>query len=180
MLLEQEKTMSSIRRPSHAVAFLLISLVLAGTAVAQIITTVAGGALPATPLPGVAASIHPPGGIAADAVGNVYLSNGDVVFKLDATGTLTRVAGTGTSGYSGDGGPATSAQLDASGVAVDASGNLYIADADNNRIRLVTAQGSRAVLGLTLTHSGNFKAGQNGAYAVIVRILCAVDRRIGD
>jgi uncharacterized protein (TIGR03437 family) len=53
------------------------------------------------------------------------------------TYTITTVAGIGLPGYSGDNGPATSAQLNAGGVAVDATGNLYIADWDNNRIRKV-------------------------------------------
>ncbi len=55
---------------------------------------------------------------------------------------ITTIAGTGTAGYSGDGGPATSAELNQpSGVAVDSAGNLYIADTYNNRIRMVTPTG---------------------------------------
>ena len=58
------------------------------------------------------------------------------------SGTITTVAGTGTAGFSGDGGPATSAELnDPRGVAVDGAGNLYIADSDNNRIRKVDGRG---------------------------------------
>ena len=62
--------------------------------------------------------------------------------KIDATGKLTTVAGNGTgiSGFSGDGGPATAAQLNGpTDVFVDKSGNIFIADANNNRIREVVA-----------------------------------------
>jgi hypothetical protein len=61
--------------------------------------------------------------------GNVYFASDDCVFKLDTDGVLTRVAGNSRSGYSGDGGPATSAQFYGPWVAVDGVGNLYIADA---------------------------------------------------
>ena len=61
-----------------------------------------------------------------------------VVREIDSTGSETVVAGYGGQGYSGDGGPATSAELDDPlGVAVDASGNLLVADEGNNRVRLV-------------------------------------------
>ena len=97
---------------------------------AYLIGTVAGGGLPATPAPAVNSSLGPTHGVALDASGNVYLSAANCVFKVDISGTLTRVAGASTAfGYSGDGGPATSAKLyDPAGVAVDGAGNLYIAD----------------------------------------------------
>jgi len=77
-------------------------------------------------------------GIAVDRAGNViFASSGyTAVFRLDSSGILSQVAGNGSEGYSGDNGPATSAELAPwAGVAVDASGNLFIADASNNRIR---------------------------------------------
>src|ERR1019366_4347999 len=66
------------------------------------------------------------------------------ILRLDAkTGILTLAAGNGTVGFSGDNGPATSAQLAyPTGVAVDSAGNLYIADAVNNRVRILTPVGS--------------------------------------
>jgi sugar lactone lactonase YvrE len=80
-------------------------------------------------------------GIAIDGAGNLFLAAtpGQVVVRIDPAGTLTIVAGqVGVSGYSGDGGPATSALLhDPTGIALDASGNLYIADRNNHRIRRV-------------------------------------------
>jgi trimeric autotransporter adhesin len=84
-------------------------------------------------------------GIAVDANGNLYVSGGmlNVVQKIVPSGAVTNVAGaTDTGGFSGDGGAATSAQLNNPvGVAVDAAGNIYIADSGNNRIRKVTTDG---------------------------------------
>jgi uncharacterized protein (TIGR03437 family) len=84
--------------------------------------------------------------VAVDAGGNVYLCDATrhIVAKVSRDGTLTVVAGNGISigGYSGDGGPATSASLNyPAGVAVDDSGNIYIADTKNHRIRKVSPQG---------------------------------------
>jgi hypothetical protein len=77
-------------------------------------------------------------------------------------GTIKTVAGTGTAGFSGDGGPATSAQLNQPvAVAADASGNLYIADQHNNRIRIVTSTG----IIRTLTGSSPGFAGDGGPAA---------------
>jgi trimeric autotransporter adhesin len=83
-------------------------------------------------------------GLAADDSGNLYISDGEncVIRKVDTSGTITTVAGNGTCGYLGDGQKATSAELEyPEGVAVDGSGNLYIADNGNNRVRKVTPDG---------------------------------------
>jgi uncharacterized protein (TIGR03437 family) len=80
--------------------------------------------------------------VTTDASGNVYFSSGHAVFKITSSGTLTLAAGNSRPGFSGDGGPATAAQLNSpQGLAVDSQGNLYIADQVNNRVRKVTAQG---------------------------------------
>ena len=79
--------------------------------------------------------------VAVDAMGNQYIPDGDhhVVYRVDRLGATSVVAGTGSSGFSGDGGLATNAQLrQPSGVAVDGVGNLYIADTSNNRLRKVS------------------------------------------
>ena len=104
------------------------------------IATFAGGGLPPANILGTSASLFPPGSVAVDGTGNVFFADEHVVLRLDATtGGLTLVAGNGTPGYSGDGGPAAGAQLHGpSGVAVDASGSVYIADTYNHRIRKVS------------------------------------------
>ena len=96
--------------------------------------------------------------VALDGAGNLYFQNGrNVVLRLDVTtGVVTPVAGNGAQGFSGDNGPATSAQLNnPMGVAVDAVGNLYIADCGNQRIRIVTN-------GVITTVAGNGKFGFSG------------------
>ena len=93
--------------------------------------------------PATQAQLDGPHGVAFDAAGNLYIAdNGNQrIRKVDAaTGTISTIAGTGERGYGGDGGPATQAQLyGPHGVALDAAGNLYIADNDNHRIRKVDA-----------------------------------------
>ena len=99
------------------------------------------------------AKLTAPAGVAVDAQGNVYIadSGNNVIRRVDArTGIITTVAGNfaadkandGLGGFSGDGGPATSAQLnDPQGVALDGAGDLFIADTFNNAIREVTPDG---------------------------------------
>jgi len=92
--------------------------------------------------PATSAQIQSPLGLAADSQGNLYIGDGSRVRKVLANGTILSVAGTGAFGYSGDGGPATAAQITIpSGLAVDRSGNLYILDTENNRVRKVTPDG---------------------------------------
>jgi YD repeat-containing protein len=82
--------------------------------------------------------------VAVDAAGNIFIADygNNRIRKVDASGIITTVAGTGTSGYSGDGGPATEARLNyPDGIAVDAAGNIFIADYGNNRIREVDTSG---------------------------------------
>ncbi|MGA2272114.1 MAG: hypothetical protein ABSH00_01070 [Bryobacteraceae bacterium] len=119
------------------------------------ISTVAGGAPPTTPAPAASTAIGTVKRVTADASGNVYFSSGHAVFKITPGGTLTLVAGNSRPGFSGDGGPATAAQLNSpQGLAVDSQGNLYIADQVNNRVRMVTPQG------VISTFAGNGKLGQ--------------------
>ncbi len=79
-----------------------------------------------------------------DAAGNLFIADysNNRIRKVTRDGVISTVAGNGIRGFSGDGGPATSAQLSyPSGVAVDTAGNLFIADYSNNRIRKVTPAG---------------------------------------
>jgi ribosomal protein S11 len=78
------------------------------------------------------------------------------VRKIDPSGTITTVAGTGRAGFSGDGGPATEAKLTAYDVAVDGQGNIYITDLDNQRIRMVDKDG------IITTIAGSGKKGYSG------------------
>lgn len=88
--------------------------------------------------PATAAQLNFPAGLAVDAAGNLYIADGQRVRKV-ANGVISTVAENITAGFSGDNGPATSALLNSpSGIAVDTAGNLYIADAENRRIRKVS------------------------------------------
>ncbi len=92
--------------------------------------------------PATGASLNFPGGLALDVAGNLYFSD-DVNFRIRRVaidGTIATIAGNGTAGFSGDGGPATAASLNGNfGIAVDLLGNIFIADSINNRIRSITA-----------------------------------------
>ncbi|MFZ4516700.1 MAG: fibronectin type III domain-containing protein, partial [Acidimicrobiia bacterium] len=80
--------------------------------------------------------------VAVDNNGNTYVGTWSEVRKIAPNGTVTTIAGTGTSGYSGDGGTATYAQLrGVFGIAVDNAGNVYIADRDNHRVRKIATNG---------------------------------------
>jgi sugar lactone lactonase YvrE len=84
------------------------------------------------------------GSVAADAWGNFFIADSanNRIRKVNSNGIIATVAGNGTNGYSGDGGPATNAELfNPTGAAVDALGNLYIADKANNCIRMVATNG---------------------------------------
>lgn len=102
-----------------------------------------------------------PNAVFVDATGNIFIadSGNHAVREVQAaTGTIATVAGVGSWGYSGDGGPAASAQLNTpSGLFVDRSGNLYIADTNNNAIRVVAAAG-----GQIKTVAGNGQWGYSG------------------
>ena len=109
-----------------------------------IISTYAGGA-PGSPTAAIA--------MAADAQGNVYFVDGygytlaparsNSVFKIDPSGSITRIAGNSRTGFSGDGGPGTSASLySPMAVAVDRAGNVFIVDAGNQRVRRVSKDGT--------------------------------------
>ncbi len=83
-----------------------------------------------------------PGGLAYDAQGDLFFAetSNHVVRRVSATGVLTTVAGTGVQGFAGDGGPASAARLDSpAAVAIDAAGDIFIADSHNHRIRRVDA-----------------------------------------
>jgi uncharacterized protein (TIGR03437 family) len=117
---------------------------------AGIITTVAGGAygFSGDGGPATKAALNFPAGVTVDSAGNIYFTDAgnQRVRKVNTAGIISTVAGNGTQGLSGDGGPATSAQFrfdlsSNAGLAVDGAGNLYIADVGNDRVRKVNPAG---------------------------------------
>lgn len=142
-------------------AILLIS-VWPGAGLAQnIITTVAGSGISGYSGDGGAATqaeLSVPSSVAVDSAGNIYIADqrNNRVRKVAASGVITTLAGNGNPGYAGDGGPATSAELNSpNSVAVDGAGDVYIADTLNNRIRIVQN-------GTIFTAVGNGTAGYAG------------------
>jgi sugar lactone lactonase YvrE len=137
------------------------------------------------------AQLMGPRGLAFDPAGNLFIadSGNHVIRRIAASdGTITTVAGAGSRGFSGDGGPATRARLNTpDGVAFDAAGNLFIADTLNHRIRkvnragtIVTVAGSGAIS--TVGHStGGFGFSGDGGPAVYAQLSIpegvAVDTR---
>ena len=118
-----------------------------------VITTVAGngiGGYNGDGIQATSAQLYNPLGVAVDASGNLYIAdawNYRIRMVTKSTGVITTVAGTGVAGYNGDGVQATSADLNNPlGVAVDASGNIYIADSDNHRIRMFSQYGTPSAL----------------------------------
>jgi len=121
--------------------------------------------------PATAARLGSPEAVAVDEAGNVYIADYDNnrVRKVDGAGTITTVAGTGTRGATGDGGPATYAQIDhPAGVVPDRAGNLFIVDYGNERVRKVDSAGTIRTVAGTGTRG---LSGDNGA---------AVDARLKD
>jgi hypothetical protein len=140
-----------------------------------------GQAMTARHIYTVASGVRQPSAVAVDGAGNLVVADQsapqvDVVAVRTGTfygqkmkvGHLYVVAGTGTSGFSGDGGPATNAELNfPQGVAVDGAGNLIIADRDNNRIRAVAAStgtfyGKKMTAGHIYTVAGTGAQGYSG------------------
>ncbi len=135
-----------------------------------IISTIAGGlgaGFSGDGGPATSANLSNPISVWIDVDGSIVFSdNGNArIRKINTAGVISTIAGIGSFGYSGDGGPATGAQLRPNGVTTDASGNMYIADGSNHRIRKVTpppvtVSGTTTVCeGSTTTFTGSVTGG---------------------
>jgi len=140
--------------------FALISLSL--QCHAQIITTVAGIdtlGYNGDNMLAISASLYTPSGVAVDEIGNIYIADtyNERIRKIDTVGIITTIAGTGSYGYNGDGIPATNAKLYFPvGIICDNLGNIYFADAYNNRVRKISTAG------IITTIAGNGDTAFNG------------------
>ena len=162
-----------LRRSCSALVLAALAAAVAGaqTADDRTIETVAGGGSSFGDRgAATAGQLNTPSGVALDGAGNLYIAdtNNHRIRKVDAsTGNISTVAGTGTDGYSGDGGAATAARLNSpSGVAVDGAGNLYIADTGNSRIRKVDSSGNIS----TVAGTGTDGYSGDGAAATAARL----------
>jgi sugar lactone lactonase YvrE len=143
-----------------------LAIASASGAAQSVISTVLGE-IPGAPngVPALSVSLNLPSGVATDGKGNVYVSlrASHQVVRIDPTGTLYLVAGTGAQGSqgpSGDGGPAVSATLSIPlGLILDTAGNLYIADAGSNRIRMVDTKG---IIHTFAGNGNNINSGDGG------------------
>ena len=114
--------------------------------------------------PATQVSLARPSGLAFDAAGNLYIADADNhrIRRLSTIGNLTTIAGSANRGFSGDGGSATAATLDSPiAVALDSTGNLYIADTGNSRVRRVSTFGAIS----TAAGNGAFRASGDGGPA---------------
>ncbi len=115
---------------------------------AGIISTIAGTGVAGynfDNVPATTAKLNQPNGVAVDAAGNIYIAEmaGNRIRKINTSGIITTIAGNGTSGITGDGGPATSALVNhPSNIAIDGGGDIYISDWGNNEIRMINTSGN--------------------------------------
>lgn len=142
-----------------------------------IITTVAGNGtlgFSGDGGPATSAQLNYPYGVYADGNGNIFIADiGNArIRKVDVNGVISTIAGNGSQGYSGDGGAATSAELNGpSGVTADGSGNVFIADCVNHRIRKVSAAGTIT----TIAGTGVPGFGGDGGQATLAMLQSPFD-----
>ena len=142
---------------------LVVVLLVSNYTPAQIISTIAGtgsGGYSGDGGAATAAQLSVSGGhTVSDAAGNLYIADGanNRIRKINRAGIISTIAGTGSTGYSGDGGPATAAQLSTPvGIAIDGAGNLFFTDVNNIRVRKINTSG------IITTIAGNGTAGYSG------------------
>jgi uncharacterized protein (TIGR03437 family) len=137
------------------------------------ISTIAGSDYVGDNGPATSALLFQADGITFDAAGHLYVSDAanHRIRMISRTGTITTVAGTGVAGYTGDGGPASAAQLNSPyGLAADGAGNLYVADLGNARVRRIAPDGTMT----TVAGGGTMSAGGiNDGIAATTAVLNA-------
>ena len=119
--------------------------------------------------PATSAQLIGPFGVTADTSGNLFIVDGARIRAVSKSGIITTVAGNGLSGFSGDGGPAVRAQLSPYGVAADNTGNLYISDDGNLRIRMVSPAGIIS----TVAGNGSYGSAGDGGLATAAQLTGA-------
>jgi uncharacterized protein (TIGR03437 family) len=158
-----------------------LPLLLAAMASGQTIDTFAGNGMAGYSGDGGLATqgeINRVVGLVADAAGNVYLAdqNNNVVRKVDTHGVISTFAGTGTPGFSGDGGQAAAAQLNAPlGLCVSPSGSMYVNDEGNGRVREISTSG---IITTVAGNGSGVNSGDGGLATnagMVIPIRCAVD-----
>ena len=139
----------------------------------SMISTLAGGGTGGVGGQATSAKLNDPMGVALDGFGNYYIADqkANVVYKVTPAGVISVFAGTGTAGYSGDGGPATSAELNGpTDAIVDGAGFVYISDTNNNVVRMVNTAG------VISTYAGEYYAAGTTPPAV----CAAATNSVGD
>lgn len=138
--------------------------VIAGNGFCGLTFAISGNGGPAT-----AAGVFSPYSVAFDPAGNLFLSSSNLIRKVSG-GIISNFGGTGNAGFSGDGGPATSALISSTGgIASDAAGNIYIADGGNNRIRRISTKGIITTV-VGTGNSGTGGADGDGGQAINAKI----------
>jgi uncharacterized protein (TIGR03437 family) len=156
-------------------AFLFLLLTASASAQQYVISTFAGGVPPVTPADAPTVSIGDPPRVAVDVSGNTYFGSLRAIYKVDRSGSLTRIAGTGRAGVTVDG-PALSAQLTYPvGIAVDGNGAVIYTERDDTRLRRVSTTGGISTLpveglvrpmGLRFDAAGNLYIADTGANVI--------------
>lgn len=138
----------------------------------RIITTIAGTGAAATSGDGAAATaagLNGPTGLAFDAAGNLYIveTAGNCIRKINSSGVISTIAGTGVASSTGDGSAATAATLNGpSGITIDATGNIYISEGDGHRVRMINTSGNIS----TLVGNGTSSSAGDGGLATDAKV----------